>query len=96
MLSEFPPSMSEPGNQICVIILFAHCSASFVSTIRTNHYEFMTVATTLAESFSLWAIRIAMILMVVVFVAELRGAKSTNRVVAMIWLLGAMRSVSVA
>ena len=56
----------------------------------------MTVATTLTESASLWAIRIAMILMVVVFAAELRDAKSTNRVVAMIWLLGAMRSVSVA
>jgi len=48
------------------------------------------VATTLAETASLWAIRISMILMVIVLGAELRGAKSTGIVIAQLWCLGAL------
>jgi len=48
------------------------------------------VATTLAETASLWAIRISMILMVLVFGAELRGAKPTGIVIAQLWCLGAL------
>lgn len=39
---------------------------------------------------SLWAIRVSMILMVVVLAAEMRGAKSTNLAIALLWLTGAM------
>jgi hypothetical protein len=50
----------------------------------------MLAPTTIAESASLWAIRIAMVLMVIAFAAELRGAKSTHRIVSIVWLLGAL------
>ena len=48
------------------------------------------VAETPAESASLWAIRIALGLMVLVFAIEIRGGKSTDRTTASLWLVGAL------
>ena len=50
----------------------------------------MTEANSFAESASLWAIRVAMVIMVAVLAAELRGAKPTTRLIAWLWLLGAL------
>ena len=51
------------------------------------------VAETPAESASLWAIRIALGLMVLVFAIEIRGGKSTDRTTASLWLVGALLSL---
>ncbi len=51
------------------------------------------VAETPAESASLWAIRIALGLMVLVFAFEIRGGKSTDRTTASLWLVGALLSL---
>lgn len=45
---------------------------------------------TLAESASIWAIRIAMVLLVAVLSAELRGSKTTQPLIAWAWLVGAV------
>ena len=50
----------------------------------------MTDATTFAGSASLWAVRDAMVIMVAVLAAELRGATATNRMIAWLWLSGAL------
>ena len=50
----------------------------------------MTEANSFAESASLWAIRVAMVIMVAVLAAELRGAKPTTRLIGWLWLLGAL------
>ncbi len=43
---------------------------------------------------SLWAIRISMILMVVVLAAEMRGAKSTNLAISLLWFSGALLALA--
>ncbi len=51
------------------------------------------VAETTAQSASLWAIRIALGLMVLVFAMEIRGRTSTDRSTASMWLVGALLSL---
>ena len=48
------------------------------------------IAATAAESASLWLIRMALLLMVVVFSIELRGGNRTDRMTASLWLAGAV------
>ncbi len=48
------------------------------------------MSTTFAESASIWAIRIAMVLLVAVLSAELRGSKSTEPLIVWPWLMGAL------
>lgn len=45
---------------------------------------------TYAESASLWAIRLAMLVMVGVYAAELAGTKRCHRCLAFLWLVGAL------
>jgi disulfide bond formation protein DsbB len=51
------------------------------------------VASTAAESASVWAIRIALLLMLVVLIAEAQGKWRTHRAWASLWLAGAVLSL---
>ena len=51
------------------------------------------IPTTLGQIASLWAIRIAMLLLVVVFTLQLLGMSKTNKGIAGLWLLGALLSL---
>ena len=51
------------------------------------------VAETPAELASIWAIRIALGLMFLVFAIDIHGRKSTDRLTAILWLVGALLSM---
>ena len=51
------------------------------------------VAETPAQAAAIWAIRIALGLMVLVLAIEIRGGKSTDRSTASLWLIGALLSL---
>lgn len=50
------------------------------------------LATTVPQSASLWAIRIALLAMFVVLVAETQGQRRTERLLAILWFAGALLS----
>ena len=54
----------------------------------------MTDATTVAGWASLWAIRVAMVIMAAVLIAEFRGATATNRMIAWLWRSGALFAIA--
>lgn len=79
-------------------ISIAYCDSSGDGSLQIASLHSMLalsnrIATTTAESASLWAIRFALLAMFIVFVAEANGKKRTNRSLAVIWLFGASLSL---